>query len=68
MRKRSKLLNEIALELPSLPRLDWKSHQGLSRRRKNVNLPSCSENCPFNTERQAGELQIPIFKLVARPD
>ena len=33
-----------------------------------VNLPACSTHCFFDTERQAGELRIPIIKSMVWPD
>ena len=33
-----------------------------------VNLLACSSQCPFNAERQAEKLWIPILKSLVRPD
>ena len=32
-----------------------------------VNLPACSSRCPFNAERQAGKLRIPLLKSLFDP-
>ena len=55
-------LYELAKELPAicLPHRDGESCYVPFPTAQQVNLPACSPDCPFNAERQAGKLCIPI--------